>query len=314
MASNDYGVTSTGFVRPSMQEICDEIVAQFPNDLTFASGSVETNLKEAVSKLRSRWLEQAECDFNVQNDYCLARGCQLDNAIEILGYSRLNGESDKDLIARVKSMEQNAGGAFEAQLERKLLELNGVSRVRVYPPSQRLKTGNDACDIETVVQGGNADTIAASIWNCSSGLSNVGTQLLRFEDQEGICREISYTPATVTNYCLRVFVRTFDQSCGCDGQTFESIQNTIFNIVNSTDICSGVGIGGTIRKAMIQIPGVEISRLQFAPLLTDADGNCDCISHDETAWIDGPLVLGCREVANLIDPSCVCVLALPDSV
>ena len=65
---------------------------------------------------------------------------------------------------------------------------------------------------------------------------------------------------------------------------------------------------------MIQIPGVEITRMQFAPAITNADGTCNCDDHAESAWVDGPLTVGCREVLNIPDASCICILATPDSV
>lgn len=315
MASSSYGVTSAGFIRQTEAEIVKEIIDCFPQDLNFIKGDFETNLLEAMTKIRLRWQENDECNFNAQNNYCLATGCQLDNAIEVMGYKRLDGEIDADLIARVKLAEQNDGGGAEVVLERKLRQIEDVCRVKIYLPKDRLKTGHEACDYEVVVQGGDKETIAKTILSCSSGLTAVGTTTCRFEeDKNGVCREVSFTPATVQDYCVRIFMRTFGTNCGCDGQTFASIQKTVFDLINSKDICNGIGIGGTIRAGMIQIPGVEITEIQFAPAIYDDDGNCACDDHDESQWIDGPFTLDCRTVMNIPSLECICPIALPGSV
>lgn len=314
MASSTYGVTSTGFIRPTEAEIAQEIIDCFPDDLEYTSGCYETNLLEAMTKLRKRWLEKAECDFNTQNNYCLATGCQLDAAIEFMGYSRLDGEEDIDLIARVKAAEASGSGGFETILENKIRGLDAVCRVRVYTPKDASKTGNQSCEVETVVQGGDKEAIALAIHGCSGGLTNVGDTLCRVEDSEGICREVSFTIATEVEYCVRMFVKTYGSNCGCDNQTFDSISQNAFDIMNSKDICDGIGIGGTVYRGMFCSKGIEIAKLQFAPALYDADGNCICDQQPESAWIDGPLTLGCREVLKIKSLDCICPIAMPGSV
>ena len=316
MASNpNYGVTSSGFIRQTEAEIVQEIIDCFPADLQYLQGDYDTNLLEGITKLRLKWQEMAECNFNAQNNFKLATGCLLDNAVAALGYRRIMGESDADLIARICDAEAGSTGGFESFLESKIREIEGVCRVKIFPPRDRVKTGNENCQVETVVQGGDAELIARTVWGCSTGLENVGNTEVNFVDDDGNCQVVNFSVADEVEYCVRIFFRSFRTDCGtCDGATFATIQQNIFDVLTSKERCDGINIGGTIRKGLFNMPGIEIDRLQFAPAIFDPDtGECACRDHEESDWIDGPFVLGCRDVISIPDIDCICLIALPGS-
>jgi len=279
MASNtNYGVTSAGFIRQTEAEIVQEIIDCYPADLKYQPGDYDTNLLEGLTKLRLKWQERDECNFNAQNNYKLATGCLLDNAVGALGYTRILGETDEELIARVCDAESGSSGGFESFLESKIREIEGVCRVKIYPPRDRVKTGNENCQVETVVQGGDKELIAQTIWGCSTGLESVGNTECQFVDQDGNCRVINFSVANEVQYCVRVQFRSFRTDCGtCDGTTLATIQQNIFNILTSKEKCGGINIGGTIRKGLFNMPGIEIDKIQLGDVLVIPDISCICL-------------------------------------
>ena len=312
--ASNWGPNSTGYVLPTLQELIDEeksfMLAGNPN-LTFPAGSKDLVIVEKRAKARLRDWEARQCEYASQ-DPCNATGCQLDNRLALLGYKRLEDETDEEFIARWKS--SKGDGGWITKIEGKISNLDGVCRVKVWQNTNETVdefTGLPGGSYEVVFQGGDPKEIAKIIWECSTGCKNIGTDECVFEDENGVCRRIKLTPAVEVPMCIRLRINTYDISCGCTNQTETAIKEAAIAILTSKEGC-GRNIGDPIYAGILQqgiaIPGIGIEGIDTAPSGLDDDGNCTCDLVEDEEWVPGALNLGPRTIPTF-DIDCICVLS-----
>lgn len=313
MAGGTFGVTSAGFVRPTLDELIqiekDSMLAGVPS-LTFAAGSPELAIVEARAKAQNADWEARECAFNSFNTANQA-GCALDISAKLQGFVRLDGESDADFQARISATESGTG--FVSTLETAIGALPDVCRVRVFnntTSSVDTSTGNPAGSYEVVYQGGDPQAIAQATWDCSTGAINVGNETVRFEDNDGICREVRITQATEVPYCVRLIVDTYQIQGGCTNQTFDSIIDAAFTALSDKSLAIGNPIfaGAISGSVYAAVQGLDIRSIEFAPSSVDVNGDCTCDDVLESDWQNTALDVGHRTIPTF-DRDCIIVLA-----
>jgi len=318
---NNWGVTPTGYVLPTLAElIAEEQAAMLAgnNQLTLPPGSKDAMIAENRAKIQLRNWQGRQCEYFSRNP-CNASGCQLDQALGLLGYTRkvINStlETDEEFPARWKS--RGTDGGWVSKLQGQILNMPGVCRVRVWTNEGDFTdpfTGLEPGSYEVVYEEespGSADkeAIAKLVWLCSTGCKRVGKVTCRVEDDQGVCREVKLSPATVVPYCIRIIVNTYDTSCGCDDATETAIRERALEILQTKNKC-GRNIGDPIYPGLLQtglnVGGIDVVGLEFAPSGVDDDGNCTCDNVPDDGWTAGALNLGHCTVPSF-DLDCICV-------
>lgn len=313
MAVENFGPTTTGFIRPTLAELVtqeqDAMRAGVPS-LGFLAGSPELAIAEARAKIRNDDWASRECSFNAF-DINNVNGCALDIAAGLQGYTRLTDETDDAFKARI--LGATGSGGFVTSLESAIRALDGVCRVTVFNNTTSitdLTTGNPAGSYEVVYQGGNPQQIAEQVWECSTGAINVGNDTVSFEDVNGYCRDVRLTRANDIPYCVRLTVDTYRTKTSCDNQTFQSIISAAFAALTDKSICIGDAIyAGRISAAIYSaVGGLDIRNIEFSPSSLDAAGACSCENVQEDDWVSGALSLPHRDTP-VFDIDCIEIIA-----
>ena len=168
-------------------------------------------------------------------------------------------ETDAEYRARFNDVIDESNAATRPAIYKAISDLDGVEKVRIYDnPTINDTPEAPAFTFNTVVLGGDPQEIATTLYNKKPiNTLTSGTVSYNQALPDGGIEVIKYTPASETEYSIRVRYRTVDDSpLTAEEQTV--IQNNFVNLASSFEI------GTTIFN--VQLQSVVFSSITFGRL------------------------------------------------
>lgn len=161
-------------------------------------------------------------------------------------------ETDAELRARQTISTMNPSQSTFEAIEAAILNINGVARIGGYN-NQSSETNDDgipAHSIALVVDGGNANTIAKTLWNKSSeGVGFYGSTTISVTDYYGGTHNIKFSRPQTVNVYATVSIKTTDlYTSALD----DDIKQSVADYINSMPIGTGVNLPLLIAYLLAQ--------------------------------------------------------------
>lgn len=168
-------------------------------------------------------------------------------------------ETDAELRSRFNDEQDEATAATRPAIIKAVLDLDGVSKVRVYDnPTSTDTTYTKAFTFNTVVTGGDSTEIAQALYDTKPiNTLTYGTTSVTVDTEDGNTEIISFTYSTEDLYSIRI-----DYTTATETELTTSEKSAIVD--NLTTLEAEFDIGSTVTNG--QIKGVVYAALTFGRL------------------------------------------------
>ena len=168
-------------------------------------------------------------------------------------------ETDAEFRSRFNDEQDEATAATRPAIVNALLDLDGVTKVRIYDnPTSTDTTYADAFTFNTIVAGGTVSDIAQALYDTKPiNTLTYGTTSYVIDTEDGDTETIKFTVAEDSEYSIKIVYTT------SNGYELSSTEQSAI-LVNLTALSADFEIASTISNG--QIKGVIYSALSFGRL------------------------------------------------
>ena len=293
MACTEYGSGPNGFIRRPFADIINTLWAQAqtndPNlvrDDKSPQGQMISLFADGVDEL---WQEMQGLSDNC--DIKKAEGCQLDKLAPLIGITRRDGEDDASFRSRLCGFSDTTNQTANTVLDNLITCLYGVTGVTCVDVNVN-ETGNfingqPPHSYEVVVQGGDDDQIAQTIWaKHPVGITLWGNTSVEIPTQLN-CQAVNFSRPVEVPICMDITLKAISSDCGCSESDIQVIKDTLLAFFDEPCPSCRFGVGDdVIYNSMFEPFYTEFNGFIVTNLLIN-DGTADIeIGNDEIAVVD----------------------------
>lgn len=184
-----------------------------------------------------------------------------------------DAETDEELRERIQTSQQGGGAGTVAAIEDAVANLDGVTTVSVIENRTTADDGDGrpAKSFEVIVQGGDDDTIAQTIWDTKPlGIETFGTTSVTVQDSRSVDQTVYFSrPATVLVAVRITYTKYAEEDFPDDGETFlrEAAVAHITGLGVDVDIIPTRAYGELYSATT----GAAITRIEVSPITNSGD-------------------------------------------